>query len=151
MRARWEDEDGEHQVVAPVSLIVSAFAPVSDVTRHLTPQLRAAEETTYLLLFDLGGGRNRLGGSCLTQVYRRLGGDTPDLDKPRQLAGFFAAIQELNARDMLLAYHDRSDGGLLATVAEMILASRLGVSLALSGSHSELLHTLFNEEKGAVV
>ena len=151
MRARWEDEDGEHQVVAPVSLIVSAFAPVSDVTRHLTPQLRASEEPTYLLLFDLGGGRNRLGGSCLTQVYRRLGGDTPDLDQPRQLAGFFAAIQELNSRDMLLAYHDRSDGGLLATVAEMVLASRLGVSLALSGSHNELLHALFSEEIGAVV
>ena len=151
MRTRWEDGDGEHQVVAPVSLIVSAFAPVHDVMRHLTPQLRSSEEPTYLLLFDLGGGRNRLGGSCLTQVYRRLGGDTPDLDEPRQLAGFFAAIQELNARGMLMAYHDRSDGGLLATVAEMILASRLGVSLALSGSHSELLHALFNEEIGAVV
>ena len=151
MRARWEDEEGEHQVVAPVSLIVSAFAPVHDVMRHLTPQLRASDEPTYLLLFDLGGGKNRLGGSCLTQVYRRSGGDTPDLDEPRQLAGFFAAIQELNARGMLMAYHDRSDGGLLATVAEMILASRLGVSLALSGSRCELLHALFSEEIGAVV
>ena len=151
MRARWEDEQGEHQVVAPVSLIVSAFAPVTNVTRHLTPQLRASAEPTYLLLFDLGAGRNRLGGSCLAQSYRRTGGATPDLDDPASLRNFFAAVQELNSRGMLLAYHDRSDGGLLAAVAEMIFASRLGVSLALGGSRSKALATLFNEEIGAVV
>ncbi len=151
MRTRWEDDTGEHQVVAPVSLIVSAFAPVTDITRHLTPQLRTSDEPTYLLLFDLGAGKNRLGASCLAQAYRRTGGDTPDLDDPRLLRAFFAAIQELASRGMLLAYHDRSDGGLLACVAEMMFASRLGATLALEGSHIELLRTLFNEEIGAVV
>jgi len=151
MRTRWTDAAGEHHVVAPVSLIVSAFAPVVDVTRHLTPQLQQCEEPSYLLLFDLSAGRNRLGGSCLMQSFQRTGGTTPDLDEPELLKGFFAAIQELNSRDLLLAYHDRSDGGLLACVAEMILASRRGVSLALDGSRIELLKTLFSEEPGAVV
>ncbi len=151
MRTRWEDENGEHNVVAPVSLIISAFAPVSDVTRHLTPQLRQTEEASYLLLFDLGQGKNRLGGSCLAQAYGRTGGKTPDLDDPGLLKGLFAAVQELNARDMLLAYHDRSDGGLLATVAEMIFASRLGATLTLDGSRVELLKRLFSEEVGVVV
>jgi phosphoribosylformylglycinamidine synthase len=151
MRTRWEDETGEHQVVAPVSLIVSAFAPVSDIARHLTPQLRRCEEPSYLLLFDLGSGKKRLGSSCLAQAYQRAGGDTPDLDDAQLLKGFFAAIQELSSRDMLLAYHDRSDGGLLACVAEMIFASRLGVSLTLSGSRVDLLRQLFCEELGAVV
>ena len=103
------------------------------------------------MLFDLGPGENRLGGSCLAQAYRRSGGETPDLDDPERLKRFFAAIQELNSRDMLLAYHDRSDGGLFASVAEMIFASRLGVSLSLSGSRVELLKALFSEEPGAVV
>jgi len=151
MRTRWEDEAGEHQVVAPVSLIVSAFAPVTDINRHLTPQLRECDEQSYLLLFDLGAGKNRLGTSCLAQAYRRTGGDTPDLDDPRLLKAFFGAIQELGSRGMLLAYHDRSDGGLLACVAEMMFAGRRGVTLALDGSRVELLRTLFNEEIGAVV
>jgi phosphoribosylformylglycinamidine synthase len=151
MRTRWNDESGEHNVVAPVSLIVSAFAPVTDVTAHLTPQLKQTEEPSYLLLIDLGEGRNRLGGSCLAQAYALSSGQAPDLDKPELLRGLFTAIQELNARDMLLAYHDRSDGGLLATVAEMIFASRLGVTLTLSGSRTELLGRLFSEEIGAVI
>ena len=151
MRTRWEDDNGEHNVVAPVSLIVTSFAPVTDVTKHLTPQLRKTEEPSYLLLFDLGQGKNRLGTSCLAQAYARTGGATPDLDDPQLLKGLFAAVQELNSRDMLLAYHDRSDGGLLATVAEMIFASRLGVKLTLDGSRVELLRKLFSEEIGAVV
>ena len=151
MRTRWEDDNGEHNVVAPVSLIVSAFAPVTDVTKHLTPQLQKTEKTSYLLLFDLGKGKNRLGTSCLAQAYARTGGATPDLDDAKMLKGLFAAVQELNSRDMLLAYHDRSDGGLLAAVAEMIFASRLGVTLTLSGSRIEMLKQLFNEEIGAVV
>jgi len=151
LQARWEDETGEYQVIAPVSLIVSAFAPVSNVSAHLTPELQAIDEPSYLLLFDLGEGRNRLGGSCLAQAWGRIGGDTPDLEDAQLLRSFFAAIQELNSRDMLLAYHDRSDGGLFATVAEMIFASRLGVSLALSGSRVAMLQQLFNEEPGAVV
>jgi phosphoribosylformylglycinamidine synthase len=151
LRASWQEGDAEYQVVAPVSLIVTAFAPVSDVRRHLTPQLRQSDEPTYLLLLDLGEGKNRLGGSCLAQAYTRHGGETPDLDSPQSLKNFFAAVQELNERGMLLAYHDRSDGGLLATVTEMMFASRLGVSLQLTGSKQELLAQLFSEEAGAVV
>jgi phosphoribosylformylglycinamidine synthase len=151
LRANWQDGDSNYQVVAPVSLIVSAFAPVTDVRRHLTPQLHQADEKTYLLLLDLGQGRNRLGGSCLAQAYNRVGGETADLDDARLLKNFFAAIQELNERGMLLAYHDRSDGGLLATVAEMIFASRLGVSLQIEGSTTQLLEQLFSEEAGAVI
>ena len=151
MRTSWEDDDGEYQVVAPVSLIISAFAPVSDVTRHLTPELRATEDNSYLLLLDLGQGANRMGGSCLMQSYRRTGGSTPDLDDPKLLTGFFVAIQELNSRGLVLAYHDRSDGGLFATVAEMMFASRLGVSLSLAGPRADVMRQLFNEELGAVV
>ncbi len=151
MRTRWQEGEHEYQVVAPVSLIVSAFAPVSDVRRHLTPELKVTEDQSYLLLFDLGKGRNRLGGSCLAQAYTRTGGDAPDVDNPRALKNLFAAIQELSSRDMLLAYHDRSDGGLLATVAEMMFAGRLGVDLQFDGTPRELLGELFNEEIGAVV
>jgi phosphoribosylformylglycinamidine synthase len=151
MRTRWKEDDAEYKVVAPVSLIVTAFAPVTDVTRHLTPQLQSVEESSYLLLFDLGNGQNRMGGSCLAQAFKRAGGDTPDINSANDLKGFFEAIQELNKRGMLLAYHDRSDGGLVATVAEMMFASRLGVSLKLSGSKQQLLSQLFSEEAGAVV
>jgi len=151
MRTRWQQDDQEYQVVAPVSLIVSAFAPVSDVTRHLTPQLQVTDEQSYLLLFDLGDGANRLGGSCLAQAFGRVGGEAPDIENPARLGNFFSAIQELASRDMLLAYHDRSDGGLLASVAEMMFASRLGVTLQLTGSRRALLEKLFSEEAGAVV
>ncbi len=151
MRTKWQEGGDEFQVVAPVSLIVSAFAPVHDVDDHLTPQLKNTEDTSYLLLFDLGDDANRLGGSCLAQAFNRSGGKTPDLDEAESLSGFFAAIQELNSRDMLLAYHDRSDGGLLATVAEMMFASRLGVSLSLGSSRDKVLPQLFSEELGAVV
>jgi phosphoribosylformylglycinamidine synthase len=151
LRANWQEGDENYQVVAPVSLIVTAYAPVRDVQKHLTPQLKAVDESSYLLLLDLGEGKNRLGGSCLAQAYNRAGGDTADLDDPELLKGFFAAVQELNERGMLLAYHDRSDGGLLASVAEMMFASRLGVSLQLDGSRRELLAQLFSEEAGAVI
>ncbi len=151
MRTRWQEDDAEYQVVAPVSLIVTAFAPVTDVTKHITPQLQSVEDSSYLLLFDLGNGQNRMGGSCLAQAFKRAGGETPDIDSASDLKSFFAAIQELNERGMLLAYHDRSDGGLVATVAEMMFASRLGVSLKLSGSKQQLLAQLFSEEAGAVV
>jgi phosphoribosylformylglycinamidine synthase len=151
LRASWSDGEDEYQVVAPVSLIVSAFAPVTDVRQHLTPQLQKTDEPTYLLLLDLGQGKNRLGGSCLAQAYNRVGGETADLDDSGSLKSFFAAIQELNERDMLLAYHDRSDGGLFATVVEMIFASRLGASLQLDGTERQILEQLFAEEAGAVI
>ncbi|MBM37513.1 MAG: phosphoribosylformylglycinamidine synthase [Woeseia sp.] len=151
MKTSWEDESGEHTVVSPISLIVSAFAPVTDVTKHLTPELIKTKKSSYLLLLDLGYGANRMGGSCLMQSYCRSGGDTPDLDDPKRLTNFFSAIQKLNTEKMLLAYHDRSDGGLFATVAEMIFASRIGVSLSFNASHEELVSELFNEELGAVI
>ncbi len=151
LRTRWQDEGGEYQVVAPVSLIVSAFAPVTNVRRHLTPELKRLDEDSRLLLIDLGAGKNRLGGSCLAQAYSRLGGETPDLDEPRNLERFFKVIQELSERGLILAYHDRSDGGLIATVAEMMFAGRLGASLNMSGSETDVLAKLFNEELGAVL
>jgi phosphoribosylformylglycinamidine synthase len=151
MRARWEDEEGEHQVVAPVSLIVSAFAPVSDIRRHLTPQLRYSDEPSHLLLLDIGEGANRLGGSCLAQAFGRHGGETPDVDYPDRLKSFFKAVQRLSAEGLLLAYHDRSDGGLLATVSEMMFAGHLGASLQLPGSDQDVLAQLFSEELGAVI
>lgn len=151
MRTEWQDKDGEHQVVAPVSLIVTAFAPVTDVRRHLTPELKQTSETSYLLLLDLGRGANRLGASCLAQAYGEHGGLTPDLDTAELLSGFFAAVQELNQRDLALAYHDRSDGGMIAAVAEMMFASRLGATIALNVAEPELAACLFAEEIGAVI
>ena len=151
MRAGWTDEDGTHMVVAPVSLIVSAFAPVSDVRRQLTPQLQRVEEPSRLLLLDLSGGANRLGASCLAQVFGRQGGAVPDLDHPQHLVGLFDAVQELSRRELILAYHDRSDGGLLAAACEMMFAGRCGVSLHLAGSFRDLLGQLFSEELGAVL
>ncbi|MDH4071686.1 MAG: phosphoribosylformylglycinamidine synthase, partial [Gammaproteobacteria bacterium] len=151
MRASWKDDRGEYQVVAPVSLIVSAFAPTADVGRHLTPQLRLVDGGSQLLLLDIGEGANRLGGSCLAQAYNRQGGKTPDLDHPDRLKCFFRAVQALSERGLILAYHDRSDGGLLATVAEMMFAGHLGASLRLAGSDENLIAQLFSEELGAVI
>src|SRR5262249_324883 len=115
MRTVWEEDGRRRSVTAPLSLIVSAFAPVTDVRRALTPEL-SGDADTELLLVDLGRGQNRLGGSCLAQVYGALGDAPPDLDDPALLAGFFAAVQALNEAGRLLAYHDRSDGGLLVTL-----------------------------------
>jgi len=151
LQTRWYEDDKQYAVVAPVSLVVTAFAPVHDVRKHLTPQLQTVDSASYLLLLDLGRGKNRMGGSCLAQVYKRNGGETPDLDDPELLRSFFAAIQELGDRGMLLAYHDRSDGGLLATLAEMMFAGRVGVELQLAGSDAEILAQLFSEEAGAVI
>jgi phosphoribosylformylglycinamidine synthase len=151
LRTTWREDDREYQVVAPVSLIVSAFAPVKDVRRHLTPELRHTDERSHLVLIDLGAGRNRLGGSCLAQAYTRPGGETPDLDAPRALKDFFTAVQELIDKGLVLAYHDRSDGGLAVTVAEMMFAGRQGVTLHLGGSAAEMLQALFSEELGAVL
>jgi phosphoribosylformylglycinamidine synthase len=151
MRTRWETPEGERAVIAPLSLIVSAFAPVEDVRRTLTPQLRTDAGDSVLLAIDLGGGRNRLGGSALAQVYGCIGNDPPDVDDPARLAAFFAAIQELNACDKLLAYHDRSDGGLLATLAEMAFAGGCGLDIDLADLPGDPLAVLFAEELGAVV
>ncbi|RNE88855.1 phosphoribosylformylglycinamidine synthase [Marichromatium sp. AB31] len=152
MKTVWQGPEGERrEMTAPLSLIVSAFAPVRDARTTLTPQLRTDLGDTELLLVDLGRGANRLGGSCLAQVYGQLGEVAPDLDDPALLSGFFAAIQTLRAQGHLIAYHDRSDGGLLATLAEMAFAGRCGLDIDLAPLAGDDLAVLFNEELGAVV
>jgi phosphoribosylformylglycinamidine synthase len=131
MRTTWQEQDATKEVVAPLSLIVSAFAPCEDARRALTPQLRTDLGATELILIDLGGGRNRLGGSQLAQVYGQIGDRAPDVDEPQALKAFFGAIQALNRDGLLLAYHDRSDGGLFVTVCEMAFAGRCGVTVNL--------------------
>jgi phosphoribosylformylglycinamidine synthase len=179
MRSTWQDGEQDNvqnkSVTSPVSLIVSAFAPVTDVRRSLTPQLRTDLSESLLLLIDLGRGKNRMGASALAQVTSQVGNQTPDLDQPADLRAFFAAIGQLNQQDLLLAYHDRSDGGLFVTLCEMAFAAHCGLSLnidmlMLEGEHgsdwgdsknwaeqvaerrNELaLRALFNEELGAVI
>ena len=149
MRTAWRDAAGrERSVTSPLSLVVSAFAPVSDVRRVLTPQLDT-EADTELWLIDLGAGRARLGGSALLQVYGRSASDVPDVDDPELLKRFFEAIQALNRRGQLLAYHDRSDGGVFVSLCEMMFASRAGLDISLAPG--DVLAPLFNEELGAVV
>jgi len=132
MRTRWQDESGAaREVASPTSLIVTAWAPVDDVRRALTPQLRTDLGETTLLLVDLGEGRNRLGGSALAQVTQQLGDAAPDVHDPRLLAQCFAAVQQLGREGVLLAVHDRSDGGLFAAVCEMAFAGHCGVSVNL--------------------
>ena len=132
MRTRWRDADGaDREVASPTSLVVTAWAPVDDVRGALTPQLRTDLGDTVLILIDLGAGRNRLGGSALAQVTQQLGNQVPDLDDPAALASAFAAVQALAAQGRVLAVHDRSDGGLFATVCEMAFAGHCGVTLNL--------------------
>ena len=131
MRTAWNEGGVAKEVVAPLSLVITAFAPVEDARGTLTPRLRTDCGDTELLLIDLGRGRNRLGGSILAQVHGRFGDVVPDVDEPAKLAGLFNAVQRLAARRMILAYHDRSDGGLFATVCEMAFAGHCGVTLNL--------------------
>jgi phosphoribosylformylglycinamidine synthase len=175
MRTAWRDGSHDKEVVAPLSLIVSAFAPVTDARGTLTPRLRTDLGETELVLLDLGRGKNRLGGSILAQVYARFGDRAPDLDEPRLLKGLFAAVQRLAGEGLLLAYHDRSDGGLFATVCEMAFAGHCGVTLNLDAltfdewsddvdgfkrdgdrqlagrMRERALQALFSEELGAVL
>ncbi|HTP98558.1 MAG TPA: phosphoribosylformylglycinamidine synthase [Casimicrobiaceae bacterium] len=146
MRTTWRDGGTECAVTAPISLIVSAFAPVRDVRSTFTPVLRFDAGDTRLLLIDVAQGRRRLGGSALAQVYGQLGNEAPDLEDPALLAAFFALIQR--HRSQILAYHDVSDGGLFAALTEMAFASRCGLDVALEGAP---LPALFAEELGAVV
>ena len=152
MNTIWTDNEIQKQVTAPLSLIVSAFAPVADIRQQVTPVLKTdIADNTVLMLIDLGYGKNRLGGSALTQVYNHIGGETPDLDRPADIKIFFQAIQLLNEAGVILAYHDRSDGGLFTTLCEMAFASRCGLDIALDNFNIELLSLLFNEELGAVI
>jgi len=151
MRTVWSDGDGPAAVTSPVSLIATAAAPVADVSRVLTPQL-AHDEASSLVLVDLSGGQARLGGSALAQAYGRAGtaAVVPDADAAR-LRAFFAATRPLVLDPAVLAYHDRSDGGLLATLAEMAFAGRAGVDVDLTALPGTLLGKLFGEELGAVL
>ncbi|MCP1647058.1 phosphoribosylformylglycinamidine synthase [Pseudomonas nitroreducens] len=154
MKTRWQDGDAEKSVTSPMSLIISGFAPVNDVRKTLTPQLRLDKGETDLIVIDLGRGKNRMGGSILAQVNGQIGRAAPDVDDAEDLKAFFAVIQGLNADGHLLAYHDRSDGGLMATVVEMAFAGHCGLDLnldALAENRDELSAALFNEELGAVI
>ncbi len=154
MKTRWQEEGVDKSVTSPLSLIVTGFAPVSDVRQTLTPQLRLDKGETDLILIDLGRGQNRMGASILAQVYGKIGSQAPDVDDAEDLKAFFAVIQGLNADGHLLAYHDRSDGGLLATALEMAFAGHCGLQLgldALADSTDGLAAVLFNEELGALI
>ncbi len=158
MRTVWSERGGERSVTSPVSLVVSAFAPVEDVRRSVTPMLQAYAGDTVLLAVDLGCGRNRLGGSALMQVYGRPGGAPADLDRPKGLAALFDTVQGLMAEGRLLAYHDRSDGGLLVTLLEMAFAGRCGLDVDLGVLAARcppgvdpLVAAAFSEEPGAVL
>lgn len=151
MRVAWQEKEKEQTVTAPLSLVITAAANVLDVRKTLTPELRTDCGETCLLLIDLGKGANLLGASVLTQTYNQLGDRPPDLDDPLLLRNFFNAIQTLNRQNLLLAYHDRSDGGLLVTVCEMLFASHVGANVNLEGLGEDPIAALFAEELGAVI
>lgn len=157
MRTSWRDEKGAKSVTSPVSLIVSAAAPVKSVALTLTPELRRTKrpEDSVLVLVDLGAGKNRMGGSILAQTTQRFGNETPDCEDPAVLGRFILALRKLELAGCAYAYHDRSDGGLFAAAAEMNFASRVGIRLELDSLLREqgatVLNTLFNEELGALI
>ena len=158
MKTVWNDDGTDKAVTSPISLVVTAFANTTDARKTLTPQLRTDLGETKLILIDLGNGKNRMGGSSLAQVYGQIGDVAPDVDKPEQLKAFFAAIQQLNAENKILAYHDRSDGGLFTTLCEMAFAGRAGLQATINNTigHAgagagDALQALFNEELGAVI
>jgi phosphoribosylformylglycinamidine synthase len=154
MKTRWQDEGVDKSVTSPLSLVITGFAPVTDIRQTLTPQLRLDKGETDLILIDLGRGQNRMGGSILAQTYAQIGQSAPDVDDAEDLKAFFAVIQGLNADGHILAYHDRSDGGLLTTALEMAFAGHCGLNLfldALADDASELAAVLFNEELGALI
>jgi phosphoribosylformylglycinamidine synthase len=150
MRTTWNEGEGEKAVTSPMSLVISAFAPVTDARLSVTPQL-IPDADAKLLLLDLGRGSNRLAGSALAQVNGQLGDETPDIHSAADLKAFFEFTQELLAARSTLAYHDRSDGGLLTTLAEMAFAGRCGLNINLQGLPGSPLEQLFSEEAGAVL
>ncbi|MEZ7685640.1 phosphoribosylformylglycinamidine synthase [Neisseria flavescens] len=157
MKTVWQDGEEKKSVVSPLSLIISAFAPVEDVRKTVTPELKNVEDSV-LLLVDLGNGKARMGGSAFGQVYNNMTGDAPDLDDTGRLKAFYNVIQQLVAEDKLLAYHDRSDGGLFATLVEMAFAARCGLNVDLTSlvaNQADVnvasIRALFNEELGAVI
>ena len=151
MRTAWDDQGEKKSVTSPVSLIVSAAAPVGDVALTVTPELR--DIPSMMVLADLGCGRARMGGSILAQVAQRFGDTAPDCEDPAMLARFMGAVRTLAAEGAIVAYHDRADGGLASTAAEMMFASRLGMTLDLTSltKNADLFAALFNEELGALM
>ncbi len=151
MRTTWRDERGAHVVTAPISLIVSAFAPVDDVRAASTPLLDAPFDDVVLLRVDVEAGKRRLGGSALAQVYGQLGDESPDLEHPERLAAFVEVVNALRAQGRLLAYHDIADGGLVVALLEMAFASHCGLAIELDPGIRDPLAELFSEELGAVI
>ncbi|GMK54743.1 hypothetical protein CspeluHIS016_0113290 [Cutaneotrichosporon spelunceum] len=152
MSMRWQADEQKKEVTAPLSLIVTAFSPVDNVERTWTPQLRTDAGETTLVFADLARGKQRLGGSALAQAFKQLGAEAPNVENAAELKAFFNAVQSLHGSDIVLAYHDRSDGGLFTSVVEMAFAGRTGVELnvdAVSKS-GDVAAALFNEELGAV-
>jgi len=154
MKTTWQEGRDTQTVTSPLSLVITGFSPVNDVRRTLTPQLQTDQGKTDLILIDLANGQNRLGGSALAQVYKQVGAVAPDVDDAEDLKAFFAVIQGLNADGKLLAYHDRSDGGVFTTLAEMSFAGHVGLDVKLDLLAEDKTHfarELFNEELGAVI
>ncbi len=151
MKTVWQQQGRERAVTAPLSLVVSAFAPVSDVRRALTPELRDDAGESELWLVDLAAGRLRLGGSALAQVHAQLGSECPDVEDATTIRDFFASLQWLNAQGLVLAYHDRSDGGLFVTLCEMAFAGHTGLHVNLDTVGEDPMAALFAEELGAVL
>ncbi len=155
MKTVWDQQSEtgveHHEMAAPLSLIITAFAIVDDVRKTLTPQLRTNKGDSDLILIDLGKGKNRLAASALSQVYSQVGAHAPDLNDPNALINFFKVIQELNQEHKIMAYHDRSDGGLLATLCEMSFAGHTGITIHLDDIARTPLEALFSEELGAVI
>ena len=151
MKTAWQDDGEEKAVTSPLSLVITAFGAVKDIRKTLTPQLRTDKGESKLLLIDLGEGNNRLGASCLAQVYNQLGDSPADVVSAPRLKSFFDAMQKLIGQDLVQAYHDRSDGGLFTTVAEMAFAGKTGVTIALDKLSGSDISVLFNEELGAVI
>lgn len=156
MKTKWEDNGENKEVTSPLSLIITAFGRVEDVRKTVTPQLRTPDNleglgNTSLVLIDLGNGKNRLGATALAQVYKQLGDKPADVDSAEQLKGFFDAMQSLVRNDKLVAYHDKGDGGLFVTLAEMAFAGHCGVKANVAELGDDVLAALFNEELGAVV
>ncbi|MDQ6993483.1 MAG: phosphoribosylformylglycinamidine synthase [Mariprofundus sp.] len=155
MKSVWQQDNEKRQMVSPLSLIISAFAPVVDIRKTLTPELQLDQGDSELLLLDLGCGQARLGGSALAQVYGVTGEDVPDVDDAALLKSFFNVVQQLNQQGLILAYHDRSDGGLFVTLCEMAFAARTGLNVQLDSLSSDqaddIIRQLFSEELGAVI
>lgn len=150
MKTVWDEHGEDKAMISPLSLVVTAFAPVTDAGNTTTPALRTDKGDTDLIYIDLGNGKNRLAASAFAQVYQQVGHHGPNVDNPEALKNFFNAIQQLKHDSLLLAYHDRSDGGLITTLCEMAFAGHCGLDITLAGLGGTL-PVLFNEELGAVI